>query len=93
MMTLLYGWRFGSAVFPRRPRLYFWICLPLIVSLWLSTIYLRHHWVPIVPPGWRWGSLVLVHTDRSSQLARCDTCTTTRRCQCLTLVARWARDI
>ena len=46
MMTLLYGWRFGSAVFPRRPRLFFWICLPLIVSLWLSTIYLRHHWVP-----------------------------------------------
>ncbi len=46
MMTLLYGWRFGSAVFPKRPRLFFWICLPFVVSLWLSTIYLRHHWVP-----------------------------------------------
>ena len=46
MMTLLYGWRFGSAVFPRKPRLFFYICVPLIVSLWLSTIYLRHHWVP-----------------------------------------------
>jgi membrane-associated phospholipid phosphatase len=46
MMTLLYGWRFGSAVFPRRPRLFFWLCLPIVVSLWCSTIYLRHHWVP-----------------------------------------------
>ena len=46
MMTLLYGWRFGAGVFPRRPRLFFWICLPFVVSLWLSTVYLRHHWVP-----------------------------------------------
>jgi membrane-associated phospholipid phosphatase len=45
MLTLVYGWRFGDAVFPRRPRLFFWICLPLVVSLWLSTIYLRHHWI------------------------------------------------
>jgi membrane-associated phospholipid phosphatase len=46
MMTLLYGWRFGSAVFPKRPRLFFYLCLPLVMSLWCSTIYLRHHWVP-----------------------------------------------
>jgi membrane-associated phospholipid phosphatase len=46
MMTLLYGWRFGAGVFPRRPRLFFWLCLPLVVSLWMSTVYLRHHWVP-----------------------------------------------
>jgi membrane-associated phospholipid phosphatase len=46
MMTALYGWRFGSAVFPRRPRLFFWLCLPMVISLWCSTIYLRHHWVP-----------------------------------------------
>ncbi|HUJ59778.1 MAG TPA: phosphatase PAP2 family protein [Kofleriaceae bacterium] len=46
MMTLLYGWRFGSAVFPRHPRLFFWLCLPVVVSLWISTVYLRHHWVP-----------------------------------------------
>ena len=45
MMTLLYSWRFGSAVFPKRPKLFFWIILPFVVSLWLSTIYLRHHWV------------------------------------------------
>ncbi|HVT09930.1 MAG TPA: phosphatase PAP2 family protein [Polyangia bacterium] len=51
LLTLFYSWRFGDALFPRRPRLYFWICLPLVVSLWLSTIYLRHHWVPDIAAG------------------------------------------
>jgi membrane-associated phospholipid phosphatase len=45
LVTLIYAWRFGSAVFPRRPRLFFWLCLPVVVSLWISTIYLRHHWL------------------------------------------------
>ena len=44
LVTLVYAWRFGSAIFPRHPRLFFWICLPIVVSLWISTIYLRHHW-------------------------------------------------
>ncbi len=51
LLTLFYSWRFGDALFPRRPRLYFWICLPLVVSLWLSTVYLRHHWVPDIAAG------------------------------------------
>jgi len=50
-LTLMYAYSFGSSVFPRRPRLYFWICLPLVISLWLSTIYLRHHWVPDILAG------------------------------------------
>ena len=50
-LTLFYSWRFGDALFPGRPRLYFWICLPLVISLWLSTIYLRHHWVPDIAAG------------------------------------------
>ena len=37
LLTLFYSWRFGDALFPRHRRLYFWICLPLVVSLWLST--------------------------------------------------------
>ena len=44
-LTLAYAWRFGDAVFPKAPRLFFWICFPLVVSLWLSTVYLRHHWI------------------------------------------------
>jgi hypothetical protein len=46
MLTLVYAWRFGDAVLPGARRAYFWLCLPLVVSLWLSTVYLRHHWVP-----------------------------------------------
>jgi membrane-associated phospholipid phosphatase len=45
LMTLTYSWRFSDAVFPRFPRLWGWIVLPLVVSLWISTVYLRHHWV------------------------------------------------
>jgi membrane-associated phospholipid phosphatase len=51
LLTLFYAWRFGDALFPGRRRLYFWICLPLVVSLWLSTVYLRHHWVPDIAAG------------------------------------------
>jgi membrane-associated phospholipid phosphatase len=51
VLTLFYAWRFGDALLPRRRRLYFWICLPLVISLWLSTIYLRHHWVPDIAAG------------------------------------------
>jgi membrane-associated phospholipid phosphatase len=51
LLTLFYAWRFGDGIFPRRPRLYFWICLPLVVSLWISTIYLRHHWIPDIVAG------------------------------------------
>jgi membrane-associated phospholipid phosphatase len=46
MLTLLYAWRFGRAILPERPRLLFWGFLPFVVSLWMSTVYLRHHWVP-----------------------------------------------
>jgi membrane-associated phospholipid phosphatase len=45
MLTLVYAWRFGDAVWPRARRAFFWVCLPLVVSLWASTIYLRHHWI------------------------------------------------
>jgi membrane-associated phospholipid phosphatase len=51
LLTLFYAWRFGDAIFPKRPRRIFWIYLPLVVSLWLSTIYLRHHWVPDIAAG------------------------------------------
>jgi membrane-associated phospholipid phosphatase len=44
-MTLAYSRRFSAVVFPRFPRLWFHIVLPLVISLWISTIYLRHHWV------------------------------------------------
>lgn len=45
-LTMIYAWRFGDAVFPKRPRLFFWLVVPLELSLYVSTIYLRHHWIP-----------------------------------------------
>ncbi|MBN1962525.1 MAG: inositol phosphorylceramide synthase [Deltaproteobacteria bacterium] len=42
LTALLFAWRFrksfGSSIL-------FWIFLPLVVSLWISTVYLRHHWI------------------------------------------------
>jgi membrane-associated phospholipid phosphatase len=45
-LTLVYAWRFGGAVFSSRPRLFFWLVLPLELTLYVSTVYLRHHWIP-----------------------------------------------
>lgn len=46
MLTLIYSWRFGDALFPQRRRLFFLLVLPLELSLFVATIYLRHHWIP-----------------------------------------------
>jgi membrane-associated phospholipid phosphatase len=46
LSTLIYAWRYGSAVSVKRPRLFFWLILPLELSLFVSTVYLRHHWIP-----------------------------------------------
>jgi membrane-associated phospholipid phosphatase len=45
LLTLIYSYRFSDAVWPRRPRLWFWIVLVIVISLWISVVYLRHHWV------------------------------------------------
>ena len=63
-LTLLYAWRFGDAVWPHRKRLYFWVAMPLVVSLWLSTIYLRHHWVPDCLAGIALGIICFVITPK-----------------------------
>jgi hypothetical protein len=60
MLTLLFSRRFGDAVFPRHPRLFFRIVLVLVVSLWISTVYLRHHWVLDCVAGWTLGSVSFV---------------------------------
>ena len=56
LLTIVYGWRFSDAVAPRLPRLYFWVAMPLAVSLWVSTIYLRHHWLPDCAAGMALGT-------------------------------------
>jgi membrane-associated phospholipid phosphatase len=48
-LTLVYAWRFGDALLPRR--WFFWLVLPLELSLIFATIYLRHHWIPDIAAG------------------------------------------
>jgi membrane-associated phospholipid phosphatase len=63
-LTLAYAWRFGDAVFPSVKRLFFWICLPLVVSLWASTVYLRHHWILDCFAGIALGIFTVIITPR-----------------------------
>lgn len=50
-LSLLYAWLLGPVVWPRRPRTLGWIFLPFVVSLWISTLYLRQHYVIDVVAG------------------------------------------
>ena len=43
VITLLFAWKYRKRY--KGGRLLFWIFLPLIVGLWMSTVYLRFHWV------------------------------------------------
>ena len=43
-VALVYAWRFARA--------WFFVLLPFVVGLWLSTIYLRHHYFVDLAAGW-----------------------------------------
>jgi membrane-associated phospholipid phosphatase len=44
LAALLYSWRYL--------RLWFWVLLPFVLGLWVSTIYLRHHYTVDLLAGW-----------------------------------------
>ncbi len=44
LVTLIYAWRYV------RP--WFWLLLPFVLGLWVSTIYLRHHYFVDLVAGW-----------------------------------------
>jgi len=49
-IALLYAWKFRKI-----SKLYkwiWWLYIPLVTSLWISTVYLRHHWVIDIFAGW-----------------------------------------
>jgi membrane-associated phospholipid phosphatase len=46
LMTLIYSWRFGDVVFPKFKRLWFALVVPFELTLFVSVVYLRHHWIP-----------------------------------------------
>jgi membrane-associated phospholipid phosphatase len=52
LMTIIYAWRFGDGVFTKHKRLFFWLILPIQLSLFVATVYLRHHWIPDCVMGW-----------------------------------------
>jgi membrane-associated phospholipid phosphatase len=49
-ITLVYFYRFRN--FYRGGKMLFIVSIPLVVSLWISTVYLRYHWVVDVIAGW-----------------------------------------
>ncbi len=49
-LGLLISYRFKGML--GRGRVLFYILLPFVIGLWLSTIYLRHHWFVDVVAGW-----------------------------------------
>jgi len=44
LVALVYAWRWLRA--------WFWILLPFVLGLWVSTVYLRHHYVVDLIAGW-----------------------------------------
>ena len=66
LLTLIYSYRFGDAVFPRFPKLWFRIVLPFVVSLWISVVYLRHHWVVDIFAGLALGASANYQIGRAS---------------------------
>ena len=44
LLALVFSWRYLRA--------WFWVLLPFVVGLWVSTIYLRHHYTVDLLAGW-----------------------------------------
>lgn len=55
-IALAHAWKFGPALSAKRPRLLFWIFLPHVVLLQLSTLYLRQHYFVDLVGGWALGA-------------------------------------
>lgn len=49
-VALMFAWKYRkiNTTF----RVLWWLYVPLVTSLWFSTIYLRHHWVIDIFAGW-----------------------------------------
>jgi membrane-associated phospholipid phosphatase len=56
LVALLYAWRYL--------RVWFWILLPFAVGLWVSTIYLRHHYAVDLLAGWALAPLAMWRAPR-----------------------------
>lgn len=60
-LSLLYAWKFRKInTFHKWT---FYIYTPLVVSLWISTVYLRHHWVIDIFAGWAVGMIAFLLSE------------------------------
>jgi membrane-associated phospholipid phosphatase len=55
LTALLFSWRFRKSL---GSPAWFWAILPATVSLWISVVYLRHHWIVDAFAGWALGLAV-----------------------------------
>jgi membrane-associated phospholipid phosphatase len=60
-VALIYAWRFRGL--NRTSRIVLYAYIPLVTSLWFSTVYLRHHWVMDVIAGWAVAGVAVVLAD------------------------------
>jgi len=51
LVVLVYAWRYVRA--------WFWVLQPFVLGLWISTVYLRHHYVVDLIAGWLLAPLAL----------------------------------
>ncbi len=49
-LSIIFAYRYRNSL--PKGRLFLYIVTPLTVSLWFSTVYLRHHWVVDIFAGW-----------------------------------------
>lgn len=49
-LALMYAWKFRG--FSGLYRWIWYLYIPIVTSLWISTVYLRHHWVVDIFAGW-----------------------------------------
>jgi membrane-associated phospholipid phosphatase len=60
--ALIYAFRYRSS--STLYRILWWVYIPLTLGLWLSTIYLRHHWLGDIAGGWIVAALATWISDR-----------------------------
>ena len=65
-VALYYAWRWRSDL--PWGRVWVAVYLPLVLSVWASTIYLRQHWVADVFAGWLLVALVVAVAPRAARL-------------------------
>ncbi len=58
-IALVFALRHGSALSQRWPKLLFWIFLPCVIALQISTLYLRQHYFVDLIGGWLLAALVV----------------------------------